>query len=777
MTMLRALTSMIAILTVTSSLIAAEAALDSRPIVTAKETDNRIEVVKTFLRPRAVDGRVKVWVFFTDKDVFDKAEFDRTAASVTLTDRAWTRRAKMGLDHVTFADLPVPRRYLAQVETLGGKLRRVSRWLDAASFDLPLSQLDAVNSLPFVARVRPVATYIRDNETAPDEFPAPSFSPSSGYSLSYGQSLGQLNQIHVPAVHDQGFNGSGVLVAMFDTGYRKDHLAFAQAYTDNRVLAEYDFIFNDSQTANEPIDDASQWNHGTYTWSTLGGAMPGVLYGPAYGASFILAKTEYIPTETQIEEDNWARAVEWADSLGADVISSSLAYSDWYTYASFDGQTAVTTIAANIATSYGIVVCNAMGNAGPNAGTLIAPADAFDIISCGAVNSGGTIASFSSRGPTYDGRTKPEVCAQGVSTYCASSGSTSSYAFVNGTSLSTPLVGGCAALLLSARPSLTPHLVRLALMQTASLAGSPNNTYGWGIIDLSKAIDWGTKLGADVKTGQVPLTVSFVDSSYVSTASWSWTFGDAGSSTAQNPSHTYTQPGGYQVSLAIVSDGRTLTATTPNYIIALADTITYEGDSVYAGLQAVATVNLANSQPLNRLDIPLDFARGSALTLDSISVAGTRTEGYTKSLVTQGSGDTVVIRLISPGAPLPAGSGPVLKFYLTTDPYAVGKSMTPLDSATVNGLGLRLTTPSFGFVPMVWGGRVVIRDVKRGDANHDDAINIGDAVSMVNYVFRSGPAPITIEAGDANSDTFLNIGDAIFVVNYVFKDGPAPVDN
>ena len=191
----------------------------------------------------------------------------------------------------------------------------------------------------------------------------------------------------------------------------------------------------------------------------------------------------------------------------------------------------------------------------------------------------------------------------------------------------------------------------------------------------------------------------------------------------------------------------------------------------------MATVNLTNSQPLDRLDIPLDFARGPALTLDSISVAGTRTEGYTKSLLTQGSGDTVVIRLTSPGAPLSAGSGPVLRFYLTTDPYAVGKSMTPLDSATVSGLGLRLKTPTVDFVPMVWSGDVVIRDVKRGDANHDGMVNIGDAVSMVNYIFRSGPAPFTIESGDANSDTFLNMGDAIFVVNYVFKGGPAPIDN
>jgi serine protease AprX len=273
-------------------------------------------------------------------------------------------------------------------------------------------------------------------------------------------------------------------------------------------LAEYDFIFNDYQTANEANDVSSQWDHGTYTWSTLGGAKTGTLYGPAFGASFVLAKTEDVRSETQVEEDNWAEAVEWADSLGADVISSSLGYSDWYTYASFDGHTAVTTIAANLATAYGIVVCNAMGNEGPNPGTLIAPADAYEIISCGAVGSSGTIAGFSSRGPTYDGRMKPEVCAQGVSTYCASSWGVTSYTNVSGTSLSTPLIGGCAAVLLSARPNLTPQQVRLAFMQTASKAANPDNTYGWGILNLAAALKWGANFTAANRIGQAPLSVS-----------------------------------------------------------------------------------------------------------------------------------------------------------------------------------------------------------------------------------------------------------------------------
>ena len=224
--------------------------------------------------------------------------------------------------------------------------------------------------------------------------------------------------------------------------------------------------------------------------STLGGELDGTHYGAAFESEFLLAKTEYVPTETQVEEDNWVAGMEWADSLGADVISSSLGYSDWYVTANYNGDFCVTTKAADSAAVLGIIVCNSMGNAGPGASTLSAPADADSIISCGAVNSSGSIASFSSRGPTADGRTKPEVCAQGVSTTCATSNSTTSFGTASGTSLSTPLIGGAAAIVLSAHPTWTPMQVREALMMTASQFCSPNNSYGWGIIDVMAAINY-----------------------------------------------------------------------------------------------------------------------------------------------------------------------------------------------------------------------------------------------------------------------------------------------
>ncbi|GAB4323796.1 MAG: hypothetical protein Kow0074_16350 [Candidatus Zixiibacteriota bacterium] len=444
---------------------------------------------------RATQGTAKIWVYFTDKGFADKTGLAAVAKhrGVALTDRAAIRRAKVGRDQIEFYDVPVRDDYIRSVEDLGAQLRQRSRWLNAASFEVPLSIIPQIGDLPFVHKIDPVLGY---GGSEPIEFdddksmPRPDATGTTEATLDYGASLGQLTQINVPAVHDLGYNGQGVLVAMFDTGYRKDHVAFAQAYSENRVLAERDFVFNDNETQDEPEDLAGQHNHGTLTWSALGGQDDGNLYGPAYGASFILAKTEDTRSETPVEEDNWVAAMEWADSIGADVISTSLSYTAWYTYSNFDGDQAVTTIAADLAASLGIVVCASAGNSGPSAGTIGAPADADSILAVGAVTAFNTIASFSSRGPTFDGRIKPEVCAQGQSTACANPGGTTTYTTASGTSLSCPLVGGCAAVLLSAHPEWTPMQVREALMQTASQAATPDNSYGWGIVDLLAAVNY-----------------------------------------------------------------------------------------------------------------------------------------------------------------------------------------------------------------------------------------------------------------------------------------------
>jgi serine protease AprX len=454
---------------------------------------------------------VKVWVFFTDKGFVDAKSFQSAIAksSSALTLRAAKRRAKTRKESlVDFHDLPVNQAYIDRVVDFHAKLRHRSRWLNAASFEVPVNELDRISKLSFVRSIKPVLA----GKRKPIKIEAPPAEPLQGrgsFDLNYGASYGQLQQLNIPAVHNIGYYGQGVLVCMLDTGFRKDHQAFQQAYSEGRVLAEWDFVNGDGNTQNEPGDPSSAHNHGTMTWSALGGSASGYLYGPAYGADFIIAKTEDVSVEEPIEEDNWVAGMEWADSIGAQVISSSLAYIDWYSYSDLDGNSAVTTIAAVMAAQLGIVVCNAMANSGPGAGTLNAPADADSIVACGAVYSDGEIASFSSRGPTFDGRIKPEVCAQGVYTRCADPSGTTGYTYANGTSLSTPLIGGATAVVLSAHPDWTPMQVREALMMSGDNAASPDNDHGWGIPDILAAIQYGFYLTGDV-TGDELINVSDV---------------------------------------------------------------------------------------------------------------------------------------------------------------------------------------------------------------------------------------------------------------------------
>jgi hypothetical protein len=209
----------------------------------------------------------------------------------------------------------------------------------------------------------------------------------------------------------------------------------------------------------------------------------------------VLAKTEDITQEVRAEEDNYVAALEWADTLGVDISSASLAYfsfddSTGYTPDDLDGDTAVITVAIDIAASKGITCVNAMGNSGPGAGTLWTPADADTMLAVGAVDAAGAVADFSSRGPTADARVKPEISARGVSTYWAQAW-TLGYGNANGTSLSTPLIGGLAALLKEAHPGWTPHEVRAAVIGTGSEAGSPNNDVGYGIARGLDALTFG----------------------------------------------------------------------------------------------------------------------------------------------------------------------------------------------------------------------------------------------------------------------------------------------
>lgn len=454
--------------------------------------------------PRARDGERAVWVYFIDKgETRDyPLSMGLSLAEAQLVPKARERRAKsMTGSLVDERDVPVFEPYVEKLLEGGAGLRFRSRWLNAVSLIVPEESIAAIERLPFVRKVAPVVSLARsgsrslprrgEREKAIGELPVFSHH-AQGDTAIYGEAFGQLAEIGVPAVHDSGYTGAGVLVGMFDTGFYKSH----QSLRNQPIVAERDFVFGDDETQNEPQDDSEQHVHGTLTWSALGGYAPYALIGPAYGASFFLAKTEDLRSETPVEEDNYVAALEWADILGVSVVSASLAYRDFddplddYEWEDMDGNTATITIAVDIAASRGILVANAMGNSGyEGPGSLWTPADADSMLAVGAVYPGGDIlAEFSSRGPTYDDRTKPEVVARGVDTFCAFPFSPYSYGSASGTSLSTPLVGGAAALVMEAHPEWSAVAVRDALMQTADNQATPDNDRGWGLIDVHAAI-------------------------------------------------------------------------------------------------------------------------------------------------------------------------------------------------------------------------------------------------------------------------------------------------
>ena len=426
----------------------------------------------------------KVWIQFIDKDDSPVA-FGKAAAK--LAPRALQRRHDIPPD---WYDLPVRQEYVEAVGRCGGREIRVSRWLNAVSCRLTAPQITCLQAYPFVKSIAPVLCLTRHLEPSTEVYDKAAIIDSLAYGPSYTQNrmlgIDRLHQKFIPVGADSlRLNGSGVLLAFFDTGFLPHHPAFDSI----RILATWDFINNDS-TVDDNQPTASQKDHGTATLSACGGFSFGNLIGPAFGADYILAKTELFAQEIRIEEDYWVMAAEWADSLGADIISSSLGYDNWYTYADMNGHTAVTTIASDIAASRGILVVTAAGNEALHPWHyIIAPADADSVVAVGAIGANGVIADFSSFGPTADGRIKPEVVAMGLGVRCADY--LGGFKYASGTSLATPQIAGAAALILQANPWLRgrPGLVRRRLIAAGDRFSNPDNQYGYGLPDMVDAAD------------------------------------------------------------------------------------------------------------------------------------------------------------------------------------------------------------------------------------------------------------------------------------------------
>lgn len=441
------------------------------------------------------DETVSAWIVLTDKGLPSAARQDE--ARRLLSERAMVRRQKMrpASELIQFKDLPLEGTYVQAIRPMVSRLRQTSRWFNAVSAEVTKSQIDALAQLPFVAQVDLVVKLRKHDESI--EWNSSS-APGGGKfnlvdSLNYGSSYTQVSQINVPAVHNLGIHGEGVIVGVFDAGF--NNLGHA-AFSSMNILATHDFVNGDSSVADD--GDMGEGSHGTNTLSVIGGYASGQLIGPAFAASYVLAKTENTESETPVEEDNWIAAVEWAETYGIDVISCSLGYigfdgQSYYNWTWMNGDSCRITKAADMATWEGIVVVNSAGNEYDNSqhNTLGAPADGDTVIAVGAVNSSGSRVSFSSVGPTTDGRIKPDVMAMGSGVKAAygSPGATG-YESVSGTSFSCPLTAGVCALILSANPSLTPFQVRDALRNTANNAINPNKYYGWGIVNALNAVNY-----------------------------------------------------------------------------------------------------------------------------------------------------------------------------------------------------------------------------------------------------------------------------------------------
>lgn len=389
----------------------------------------------------------------------------------------------------------------ASLETLsnrlaasGARVRVRSRWLHAISADVPSAALRALLLDRDLRRIQPLGRFkVRKRSLAPRVAPSPTQEPgdtcgfTTGDHPVLGPSEMPYRRLNLRPLTDQGIDGTGVRIAIFDTGFDTADPAF-QGIT---ITAQYDFVFDDGIVRDEPGKDLGGAHfHGTATWSLFAGDVSGRLHGIARGATFLLAKTEDIRTETRVEEDNYVAALEWADSIGVDIVSSSLAYlifDNGFSYmpSQLNGDVAVTTVAADLAVQRGILVVTAAGNEGPGSRSIWTPADGDSVLSIGAEDSLGTIAFFSSRGPTADGRIKPDFTAPGVAV-CVVVGP-GAVDRADGTSFATPLIAASAALLKQMHPTITPMQLRAAFRNVATRRLSPDTIYGWGRPDVSAA--------------------------------------------------------------------------------------------------------------------------------------------------------------------------------------------------------------------------------------------------------------------------------------------------
>ena len=417
--------------------------------------------------------------------------------SVFLSQRALDKRARFNIA-ITEQDFPVNPQYIQQIKAIDANIQVLctSKWMNTVTVYCPDSTKPAtISALPFVTNVLPVADYDlqgmkKQLQTFENNYVSIVSNPAkdSMADLDYGEGYRQIALHNGHLLHKEGFLGNGMLIAVFDAGWTgvDTSVYFHPLFENGQILGTRDLI-----PGRHNVFEGHY--HGTIVSSTMAILAEGTLVGTAPKANYFFIRSEHPLSEELIEEDFWAQAAEIADSLGADVINSSLGYTTFrdfpqgdFTYEDVDGVTSIASRAATILGQKGVVVCVSAGNEGTSPWYHIGhPADAFDILAVGAANVMGHIAGFSSRGPSYDGRVKPDITSVGVNTTCIWPDDHLGEA--DGTSLACPVAAGLCACLWQALPEKTASEIMQIVRESSSCYNNPNDSLGYGIPDFYAA--------------------------------------------------------------------------------------------------------------------------------------------------------------------------------------------------------------------------------------------------------------------------------------------------
>jgi serine protease AprX len=421
------------------------------------------------------------WVPFTDKS---QNSFSLNNPSAFLSDKSLNKRGHFGIP-VVMTDMPVSQVYVDSIKKSGFKVQYTLKWFNGAVvYSNDSSLIETIKHNSFVKTPSLIGRIPESQKSASGKLKT-----SPLLDTDFQESFSQIALNKGFFLHNKGFKGGQKSIAIIDAGFYKvnELPAFKSAWDNGRIMEYRDF-------STHPNNFFQENNHGSFVFSVIGGHIPSQLTGSAPEASVVLLRSEVVRYEQPIEMYNWIAAAEYADSLGIDIVNTSLGYSTFdapfedFTYEDMDGKTAIISKAATLAAQKGMLLVNSAGNEGNNTWRQItAPADADSIIAVGATDAYGQRASFSSLGFSYDGRVKPDVMAMGQQV--VSQGTDSNVTKTNGTSLSAPIISGLAACLWSAFPDLTAQTIRNAIIMGSNYFETPTPEYGYGIPDFQKAYE------------------------------------------------------------------------------------------------------------------------------------------------------------------------------------------------------------------------------------------------------------------------------------------------